>query len=372
MFDIRQQITDSIVRKILKSLSKYNKNIPKVVSNNSPKYFPDYYRSSHNSKALEYLERNSLYSPDQHKYEHKKPNIGNKKVALCLHGFLRTYNKTYNSCLKNIIDIYNPDIFIFAPKTVGSYTGDISKVNCSHDNNIIASEDEVVEKYGGKKLVKSVELWDYNDELFIEKAKSFNLPKSSVFNRSPARILSFFYHIKKSIELKRKYEEENNINYDIVIRARPDLAFYSPFILDKKSLNNLENTVYSNSYARIVEDHCKILADSSPIPPFLNVQRGEMLSAGELFFNDLISVTNSKNADILSTAYDKIHLYHERGVSLTNEALMAYHIIFENKLNVDIRDFVKLCIFRDDAKEITNADNIIKEMGYHEFSNLHF
>ena len=365
MFDIRQRITDSIVRKILKSLSKYG-------GNTSKKHFPDYYRSSHNIKALEYLEKNKLYSSDQYKYEHKKPNIGNKKVALCLHGFLRTYNKTHQSCLKNIIDIYNPDVFIYAPKTVGAYSGDISKIGCDHNSEILANEEDIIKKYGGANLVKSVELWDYNEEIFLEKVKNHNLPEVGAFGRSSARILSFFYHIKKSIELKKEYEEKNQIKYDIVIRARPDLAFYSPFIINETELSGLENTVYSNAYYQVIKDHCKIMADGSPIPPFLNVQRGEMLSAGELLFNDLISVTNSENADLLATAYDKIHLYHERGVSLTNEALMAYHIIFENKLNIDVRDFVKLCIFRDDAKEIENADEIIKKMGYHKYSNLHF
>jgi len=364
MFDIRQRITDSIVRKVLKSLSKYT-------NNTSKKHFPDYYRSSHHIKALEYLEKNKLHSSDQYKYEHKKPNIGNKKVALCLHGFFRTYNKTYQSCLKNIIDIYNPDIFIYAPKTVGTYSGDINKIGYNN-SDILANHEDIIKKYGGSNLVKSLELWDYDEEMFIQKAKHHNLPEVGAFGRSSARIFSFFYHIKKSIELKKEYEEKNQIKYDIVIRARPDLAFYSPFILNETELSGLEDTIYSNAYYQIVAGHCKILADGSPIPPFVNVQRGEMLSAGELFFNDLISVTNSKNADILATAYDKIHLYHERGVSLTNEALMAYHIIFENKLNIDVRNFVKLNIFRDDAKEITNADEMIKKMGYHQYSNLHF
>ena len=40
----------------------------------------------------------------------------------------------------------------------------------------------------------------------------------------PERILSQFYTLQKSIELKKEYEEENNFKYDCVIKARFDLG----------------------------------------------------------------------------------------------------------------------------------------------------
>jgi hypothetical protein len=80
-----------------------------------------------------------------------------------------------------------------------------------------------------KKIIKY-----YFFRLF-DKSK-FNLITNEL-NNSAFRVYSRWYSSKKSLELKRKFEEENNFKYDVVMLTRLDVAFFTDIIFSNYNMN---------------------------------------------------------------------------------------------------------------------------------------
>ena len=110
--------------------------------------------------------------------------------------------------------------------------------NNGHAYNIFLStwQDQDTQKFVDvfKPVVHEVDIWD--DEM-IEKLGWPRLKKYDVATRP--NLLGMFYKIYKCNELRKKYEVENNINYDIIIRTRTELRFNN--IIDLKELEILNN-----------------------------------------------------------------------------------------------------------------------------------
>ena len=164
-----------------------------------------------------------------------------KRIALCLYG-------KYNNRLSpssgddgtqyikdNILKGRNVDVF--------AYSTDLE------------NEKKVKENY--KDCLKSA-LFE-SQKTFAEEIaenridESLFLPPGNEAFRTVANSLSFFYSRKKSIELKQKYEMENNFKYDVVIVARYDLAQidryngYQPYKVSEINFNETfdMNYIYS-------------------------------------------------------------------------------------------------------------------------------
>ena len=146
------------------------------------------------------------------------------KVALCLSGHFRSFDRAFNSILNSIIRPYSPDIFIYAPATVGNDGADRG------DKHLIRtqiSEAKVRQLYQPKSLI-------------IEPARTWDMSKysSRVGSgcRNPNMIKGMYYGIYTANDLKRQYEQANGFIYDVVIRCRADLFFESN--LDRAELEN--------------------------------------------------------------------------------------------------------------------------------------
>jgi hypothetical protein len=162
------------------------------------------------------------------------------KVALCLSGQLRTFEKTYELIYNNIIVPNNADVFIHSWITdENTYFGtDPSRIYITDDNSHL----------------KALELYKPKKYLF-EKPKSFknyhhlkipigwqNTCKSNIINPSAhiaTQTVSMFYGIYKCNELKEDYANENNITYDAVIRLRFDAIIPKQILISNFNLNNL-------------------------------------------------------------------------------------------------------------------------------------
>lgn len=293
-----------------------------------------------------------ITSPSETIYSYSqspKPNK-NLKVALCLSGFLRTHNKTFKSYKENIIDRYNANVFIFAPNVSG-ISGNIDKTISKLDGKNKISEDALLEMYG-RDNVKGIKLWDYQKEDFESLMENNKIPLT-LDGRNPARTASAFYHIKECNELKKSFEEKNNFKYDVVIKARADLGVYSPLILE--NLDKLDDTIYYNGGN--FDNSGKKRNDVALVFPYKNVQRGEYIGAGEIAFNDYINISSSRNIDQLSDVYDYFIDYYKRKVIFTPETLLAYHIIFEKKMNLKMANFTTCEIFRENFLEKWNPQS---------------
>jgi len=149
------------------------------------------------------------------------------KVALCLSGFARTMQYSYPYLEKYLLNHLQPDIFFFG------YT----------DNDNGVTEDSIIDtyspvKYCCREFTEAVEeeIWDsYGSRDVI----NTQLHPSS----SPIYMLSQWYNIFKSNELKCKQEQEKGFIYDIVVRARTDYYFFRKLEDYELNLANSKMTV---------------------------------------------------------------------------------------------------------------------------------
>lgn len=111
----------------------------------------------------------------------------------------------------------------------------------------------------------------------------FYEPKAHIFDKKPQSFFydndhwsSLFYSFSQSILLKRKYEIENNFEYDIVVKSRPDLVFEpSQFFV----LNLIQNNVIYTTHGGLLEhefnmfniNDCTFYSDSYTMDLLINV-----------------------------------------------------------------------------------------------------
>ena len=170
------------------------------------------------------------------------------KVALCLSGQMRGYLKAYPSVKKNIIDVFNPDIFIHTwddlgksnnlhhralPSPIVHYLPRKLHIDLPYFSSLfphfsaeissesIVNESELRKLYNPKACVveKSPSLEEYDDFF------GFKVPNKMI-QKHPKTMWSrhLFYKVYKCNELKKDFEQQNDFKYDLVIRLRPDLS----------------------------------------------------------------------------------------------------------------------------------------------------
>ncbi len=214
----------------------------------------------------------------------EKINSGKFKTALCLSGHMRTFESTYNYLKRYILDITKCDIFI--------HTWDIVGFDFNRGDGHLTSKptvnykQKIINMYNPKKII-------------IEPQKQFNILrwKQTYTVRDPNTIIGMYYKIKMVNELKKEYEQENNFNYDCVIRCRPDLLFETPInINDFKDLSSLH------------------------VPTF-GWYNG---------LNDQFAFGDSKTMDVYASCFDYIYQYSDMGVHYHPETILKHHINYWN------------------------------------------
>ena len=137
------------------------------------------------------------------------------KIALCMHGFIVNGGRQYEAFLakeyiqRNILSKGEVDIFFHSWDETGE----------SHRLASMLYDFKVVEYEKQKSFDQELNLIDVD---WFE--KNYNRQSDFYSGNSIFQTLSFLYSRKKAIELKTKYEKENNFEYDIVILARTDLG----------------------------------------------------------------------------------------------------------------------------------------------------
>lgn len=133
------------------------------------------------------------------------------KIAICISGFPRIMKFTYPYFKKYILDeLEHYDIF---------YSGYMDI-----DNNLL--ESDIISLYNPKKYF----IREYNESVKNEILNLYADITKEIINiqppTNPDNLLSQYYNIWKSNDLKNQHEKEYNISYDIVFRIRTDYYFY--------------------------------------------------------------------------------------------------------------------------------------------------
>jgi len=151
------------------------------------------------------------------------------KVALLLTGGLRNYKDTFSSFEHYILKDLNPDVFFYGVENVEGVEKNIT----DFDN-----------LYNPKEAIIN------NKQFYNDLTVDINYIKSSYFS---------FFNVSECNKLRLKYQEENNFEYDIVIRCRLD-TFWFRYITKDELLLAENNLVIPKEWC-FKEVHEKSLSD---------------------------------------------------------------------------------------------------------------
>jgi hypothetical protein len=199
------------------------------------------------------------------------------KTCLLLSGQIRDAEKWFPSIKKNLLDVYNPDVFISTWSNDPIVENETSILRLIELYNPADIEIENFEEVSDEKLRSLMD-------------KSFRTPPET----KPLNVFSMYYKIMKANELKNKFEIENNISYDVVIRCRMDLNFI---------------------------EQCPVLETTDDI---LYIPAGWDFYGG---CNDLFAIGNKKTMDYYSSVFNNLEkIIHERHW-VHPESILKFHLM---------------------------------------------
>lgn len=153
------------------------------------------------------------------------------KIAICLSGHLRRFERTAGSLLNYVKANHECDIFIHTWDKMGyasAYKTDLIQDNTSKYLS------RVEHYYKPKKII-------VEDSMFIEHLKMQGDQYAPHLKNVPKHVghmASMFYKIYTANELRKQYELETSTKYDWIIRSRTDLLFSEPVKLPDSSTEN--------------------------------------------------------------------------------------------------------------------------------------
>jgi hypothetical protein len=146
------------------------------------------------------------------------------KIAICLSGHLRKFEQTFPTLHLYLLRSYDCDIFIHTWDRMGyssQYKTD-PKLDISY-----SYIPQVEQMFKPKQII-------VEDSNFVEELKRQGNQYAPHLQNEPkhvAHMASMFYKIYAANELRKKYQRETGVQYDWVIRCRPDLIFHQPIVL---------------------------------------------------------------------------------------------------------------------------------------------
>lgn len=146
-----------------------------------------------------------------------------KKVAVCICGFVRNYEKYYQSLFEHLIN-FNKTNFEF-DFFISTWIQRNSKNTRSYEKRgIIDLSDVDITSIKTIFNPKSILVENFNDDLF-SKYKNYG------GQNNYKSIFSQFYKVKQVSTLLDDYIKSSGITYELVIRTRFDLKFTTPINL---------------------------------------------------------------------------------------------------------------------------------------------
>lgn len=147
------------------------------------------------------------------------------RVALLLTGELRTLQETHKSILLNLIEPNMADVFIH-----------YAQQSYKEKNSVF--DPSTFGKLWGQEAVKKVACWSaaddkehefYRQQVAQVKPCTSKLTANRNYLLYGSGTLYEYTQVLKCAQLMTQYEQEHNLKYDIVLRARLDMMFFKPF-----------------------------------------------------------------------------------------------------------------------------------------------
>lgn len=146
---------------------------------------------------------------------------GIMKIAVCFFGHLRTFKRCAPYIKFNLLKHYDCDLFMH---TWSEYN---HQTKTWHENKSIkgkVSQQEIIDTYGEfKRIIIEDQIVEDLGDITI----AIDNKKMSLFG-----LKSMYYSMQSSYNLSEQYAAENNVNYDLVVMIRPDIALASRFNIE--------------------------------------------------------------------------------------------------------------------------------------------
>lgn len=126
---------------------------------------------------------------------------------------------------------------------------------------------------------------------------------------------SIFYSMFACNNLKKQYEIENNFKYDLVVRTRYDLAYFSPIIFSEY-LDSFNKITVLENYQKDQDVYSSI---NLPMP-------------------DIFSFSNSKNMDIFCSVYPNMKEINAKLDIPFGERYLGEWVRVQNKILLNLID----------------------------------
>lgn len=225
------------------------------------------------------------------------------KIAICFSGAIRDFNTCIPSIQKYLLNNLNADIFLHLWK----FSNDNSlNINFKwRDSNI----DNIAEKNIINILKpKSYIIDSYNLEW---ESKITSVISTDKFIDGKSKQYSYnccgmYYKIFQSYLLAKKYSIYNNVNYDLIIRARLDFIW--------------ENPIYLEDFINLNDDNIFLVKDRYATMSKLNTN--------DKFFAGTPLVMN-----YMSSIYLYLNKYQKQNIQIEGQTILENHIKNKN-LNV--------------------------------------
>jgi SAM-dependent methyltransferase len=234
------------------------------------------------------------------------------RVAVCLSGHLRTFDRTYKSLMDNLVNPLSADVFIHTWETIGSQN---SKVGSDRHTSAVSTNSrlkDINSFYNPKKI----NIENFDKKYFIDLGNKVSIAESDkiyVANHLGYHF-AMFYSIKKANDLKIQAESENGFKYDYVIRIRPDIFLETK--LNDSFFPAQKNCIVTPIIAQYHSDG----------------------------INDQIAIGSSESMDKYCSLFNnKLQYCQDRVSSIRPESLLRYHTS-KNEISIEKRNIQYLII----------------------------
>jgi hypothetical protein len=225
------------------------------------------------------------------------------KTAFILTGYFRTFDYVKNTLMAHVIEPLNCDVFFSTPKTMFALPeNEVSEFHELHSQNL-----SVVDPAFFGTFLKSYQITNPSAQVYKDIITQTGIPQKNIFNQLAWRILSQMHGVSLSLQVFKKYIEQTNTNYDLVIMTRGDIKYHTTFDTSKVLLDKINYPLHS------LNDGKFNTVDSCPSPS-LNKP-----------FNDQIIVGSQKNILSFQDIFEKVINYSKEGIHFNPETLYGIH-----------------------------------------------
>lgn len=245
------------------------------------------------------------------------------KVAVCLSGHTRTFLDTYQSVQEHLLSKYDCDCFIHTYHTSGFRTG----VNGSDERFLLSGEavNRVMEIYQPKHIM----IEDNDACMTMHNPANYGDRRRIMPETNVRAVLSMFYSIKRSNDLKSRYERDNGFIYDVVMRLRFD-DLIKQFDYDITQVQ--EGFVYVPAI-----DGLRLDARIGHEQPGWSWHGG---------LNDQLGFGTSKTMNYYASVYDKIPQFYKNRLCLFHPETMLRKQIERAKLQPCLVSEIQFDLYR--------------------------